>query len=108
MSELLYKPALELARMVREGEVTASELVEASLERIEAHDPEINAFTSLDADGARAAAAEIGPGDERPFAGVPTAIKELAPLAGLPMTGGSDLFGHFVPDYDSFVVRRMK
>jgi amidase len=108
LSELLYRPALELARMVREGEVTASELVDASLERIEAHDPEINAFTSVDADGARAAAAEIGPGDDRPFAGVPTAIKELAPLAGLPMTGGSELFGDFVPDYDSFVVRRMK
>ncbi len=108
MSELLFKPALELARMVRDGEVTASELVEASLERIEALNPEINAFTSLDAERARATAAEIGPGDERPFAGVPTAIKELVPLAGLPMTGGSDLFGDFVPDYDSFVVRRMK
>jgi amidase len=108
LSELLYKPALELARMVREGEITASELVEASLDRIEGHDPEINAFTSVDADGARAAAAEIQAGDDRPFAGVPTAIKELAPLAGLPMTGGSDLFGDFVPDYDSFAVRRIK
>jgi amidase len=108
VSELLYQPALELARMVRDGEVTASELVEASLERIEALDPEINAFTSVDAERARATAAEIGAGDERPFAGVPTAIKELAPLAGLPMTGGSDLFGHFVPDYDSFAVRRIK
>src|SRR3954452_8844147 len=94
--------------MVREGEITASELVEASLDRIEAHDPEINAFTSLDAEGARAAAAEIQAGDERPFAGVPTAIKELAPLSGLPMTGGSELFGDFVPDYDSFAVRRIK
>jgi amidase len=108
VSELLYKPALELARMIREGELTASELVEASLERIEALDPEINAFTSVDAERARATAEEIEPGDERPFAGVPTAIKELAPLADLPMTGGSDLFGDFVPDYDSFAVRRIK
>src|SRR3954471_23105182 len=108
MSDLLYKPASELARMVREGEVTSTELVDASLERIEAVDPEVNAFTSVDADGALATAAGIEPGDERPFAGVPTAIKELAPLAGLPMTGGSDLYGDFIPDYDSFVVRRIK
>ena len=108
MSDLLYKPALELARMVREGEVTASELVEASIDRIEAVDPEINAFTTVHGDLARAAAADIEPGDERPFAGVPIAIKELAPLAGYPMTGGSDLFGDFTPDYDSFVVRRIK
>src|SRR3954447_8824660 len=98
MSDLLYKPGLELARMVREGEVSATDLVEASLDRIVAVDPEINAFTHVDPVGARAAAAAIEPGDERPFAGVPIAIKELAPLAGLPMTGGSDLYGDFVPD----------
>jgi amidase len=108
VSDLLFKPALELARMVRDGEVTAAELVDASLDRIEAVDGEINAFTTVDADGARSAAAEIGAGDERPFAGVPIAIKELAAVAGLPMTGGSDLFGHFTPDYDSFVVRRIR
>src|SRR3954469_10144202 len=108
MSDLLFKSALELARMVREGEVSATELVEASLDRIVEVDGEINAFTSVDAEGARAGAAAIEPGDDRPFAGVPTAIKELAPLAGFPMTGGSDLFGDFVPDYDSFVVRRIK
>lgn len=108
MSELLYQPALELTRMVREGELSASELVEASLERIAALDPELGAFTSVDAERARAAAAEIGAGDGRPFAGVPIAIKELAPLAGLPMTGSSELFGDFVPDYDSFAVRRIK
>ncbi len=108
MSDLLFKPALELARMVRDGEVSATELVDASLDRIESVDGEINAFTTVDAEGARAAAAEIGPGDERPFAGVPIAIKELAAVAGLPMTGGSELFGDFVPEYDTFVVRRIR
>ena len=108
MSELLFKPALELARMVREGELSSSELVDASLERIEAADPEINAFTTVDAERARATAAEIQAGDERPFAGVPIAVKELAAVADLPMSGGSDLFGDYVPDYDSFTVRRLR
>src|SRR3954463_3586772 len=71
-------------------------------------DPGVNAFTHVDPVGARAAAAAIEPGDERPFAGVPTAIKELEPLAGAPMTGGSDLFGDFTPAYESLVVRRLK
>jgi len=107
--ELLFRPATELAGLVRDGEVTARELTEAALERIEALDGDVNAFTLVDADDALAAADAIGPGDERPFAGVPTAIKDLAaPLAGKRLAAGSDLFGDYTPEYDAFVVRRMK
>ncbi|MBA2793312.1 MAG: amidase, partial [Thermoleophilaceae bacterium] len=49
MADLLRKPASFLARMVREGEVTSRELVEASLERIEAVNPALNAYTLVDA-----------------------------------------------------------
>ena len=48
-------------------------------------------------------------GDERPFAGVPIAIKDLGmAVAGLPLTICSDLFGDFTPDYDGYVVRRFR
>jgi amidase len=108
MSDLLRKPATELATMVRSGEVSSSELVQASLDRIEAT-RELNHWTLVDGEAALAAAAAIQPGDERPFAGVPIAIKDLfAPVAGLRMAQGSDLLGDFTPDYDYALVRRFK
>jgi len=107
-AELLFRPAAELAGLVRAGEVTSRELVEAAFERIEALDGELNAFVHLDPDGALAAADAVGAGDERPFAGVPIAVKDTAPVAGMPYRMGSDLFGDFVPDHDAFVVRRLR
>jgi amidase len=107
--DLLFRPATELAALVRSGELSARELVEASLRRIEAVDPQVNAFTLVDTDGALAAADAIGPDDKRPFAGVPIGIKDLAaPVAGLRMADGSDLYGEFTPDYDANVVRRIR
>ena len=107
--DLLFRPATELAALVRAGDVSARELTEASLARIEAIDDTVNAFTLVDTEGALAAADAIGPGDERPFAGVPIGIKDLAaPVAGLVMSDGSDLYGDFTPDYDANVVRRIK
>ena len=108
-AELLLKPATEVADLVRLGEVSARELVESALERIEEDAHGLNAFTTVDRDGALAAADAIGAGDERPFAGVPIAVKDLgAATAGLRVTYGSELFGEFTPDYDAHVVRRIR
>jgi amidase len=108
VSELLRRPALELAELVRTGELGAIELVTAALERIDALEPRINAFTHVAHERALAAAAEIGPGDPRPFAGVPIAIKDNRPVAGMPLTFGSDLFGDYMPTEESYVVRRFR
>jgi amidase len=108
MSELLFKPATELAALIRTGQITSAELVAAALERIEALQPTLNAFTHIDADGALAAAGAVTAGDPRPFAGVPIAIKDTASVAGMPYTMGSDLFGDFVPGHDAFLVRRLR
>ncbi len=108
-TDLLTRPAGELAGLVRSGEVTARELVEASLERIGALDPTINAFTTLDAERALETAEAVEAGDPRPYAGVPIAIKDLAsPVAGIRLSMGTHLTGDFTPDYDSHVVRRLK
>ncbi len=108
VSELLSRPALELGTLVRSGEITGRELVEASLRRIEELEPTINAFTHVAYEDALAAADQIVTGDSRPFAGVPIAIKDNRPVAGMPLTMCSDLFGELVPDYDAFVVRRLR
>jgi amidase len=107
-SDLLTRPAGELAGLVRNGDVSARELAEAALERIEALDGDLNAFVHQDPDGALAAADAVGPGDERPFAGVPIAVKDTATVAGMPYRLGSDMFGDFVPAHDAFVVRRLR
>lgn len=108
-AELLFKPAVELAAMVRAGEVSSRELTELALRRAAALDPLLGAFTIVDPDRALAAADEIKPGDDRPFAGVPTAIKDIGPfLAGYPFTAGAKLFGDFTPEIDGSIVRRLK
>jgi len=107
-ADLLLRPATELARLVRSGELGARELTEAALERIDTLDGAINAIVHVDAEGALAAADAVGPGDDRPFAGVPVAVKDTAAVAGMPYTLGSDLFGDFVPGHDAFVVSRLR
>lgn len=107
-ADLVLRPALELAELIRSGELSARELTDAALARIDEADGELNAFTWIDADGARAAADAVGSGDPRPFAGVPIAIKELNPQAGAPCTMASDLYGDFRPAFDTSAVRRLR
>jgi len=106
--DLMFRPALELAAMVRSGELSARELVQLSLDRIEELNPRLNAFVQLDAERALAAAEEIRSGDERPFAGVPIAIKNNRPVSGLRLTYGCSLMENHVADYDHNVTRRLK
>ena len=107
-AEVMFRPIADLAAMVSGGEISAAELVDVSLERIAALDPELGAFAQVDADGARAAAAAIAPGDPRPFAGVPIAIKNNRAVQGLRLTQGCRLMDSFVAPYDHNVVRRLR
>jgi amidase len=107
-SELMFRPVNELAGMVRSGEVSARELVEISLGRIEELNPQLNAFVEIDAERALAAADEVSPGDQRPFAGVPIAIKNNRAVNGLRLTYGCSLMKDFTADHDHNVTRRLK
>ena len=83
--------ALGLAGLVARGEVSAAELVETVLARIEAVDPALNAVVATLAGRARQQAAAVVPGSG-PFAGVPYPIKDLgAALAGVPTSNGMAL-----------------
>jgi amidase len=94
--------------LVRAGELSATELVGESLDRIAALEPSVNAFTHVAAEEALAQAARIAPGDPRPFAGVPIAIKDNRPVRGMPLTMCSQLWGDFRPGHDAFSVRRLR
>ena len=107
-SDLMFRSASELAGMVRSGEVSARELAESSLRRIEQLNPALNAFVEVDGENALIAAQAISPGDERPFAGVPIAIKNNRPVSGLRLTYGCSLMEHYVADYDHNVTRRLR
>jgi amidase len=107
-SDLMFRPAVELAELVRSGEISARELVETSLGRIEELNPMLNAFVDIDAERALETAESIGPGDERPFAGVPVAIKNNRPVQGLRLTYGCALMEQNMCDYDHNVTRRLK
>jgi amidase len=107
-SDLLFRPAGELAGLVRSGEVSARELVQTSLDRIEELNPRLNAFVDVFADEALAAADAVEPGDERPFAGVPIAIKNNRAVEGQRLTFAAEFFGDFVAPYDHNVTRRLK
>jgi amidase len=108
MSSLMFDSPSALAAQVRAGELSAHELVSESLRQIDELEPSINAFTFVAHESALAAADEIRPGDERPFAGVPIAIKDNRPVAGMPITMCSDLFGDRVARHDAYLVRRIR
>jgi len=103
--DIAFASALELAARVRAREVSPAELVDLYLARIERLDPQLNAFVTVDADGARAAAAAELTG---PFAGVPLPIKDLNETAGLRTTYSCKAFAGYVPDFDAAVVRRIR
>jgi len=108
VNDLLTRAALELAALVRAGQVSARELVEASLRRIDELEPQVGAFTHVAHDSALTEADDLKAGDSRPFAGVPIAVKDNRAVSGMPITMCSDLFVDVVPGHDAFVVRRLR
>jgi amidase len=108
-AEVLRASAVRQAELVRSGELSARELVQASLEAIERLDPAVNAFALVCPERALAEADEVRPGDDRPLCGVPLAVKDLLGATdGLPTAHGSAAFGDWVADHDSAHVRRLR
>ncbi|MFK7801554.1 MAG: amidase [Anaerolineae bacterium] len=98
---------LGLADLVRTGQVTAAELTEAAITRIERDNSIINAVVHKMYDYGRDLAQS--PDAESPFAGVPTVLKDLGyEMAGFPMSNGSRAYKNHVPNHDSEMVARFK
>jgi amidase len=109
--EIAFAGAAKQAEMVRAGEVSPSELVRLSLERIERLDPQLNSFRKVFAEKAlleaEQAEARLKGGDQRPLLGVPIAIKDEVDVAGEVNTHGTDAFDEPARE-DSEMVRRLR
>lgn len=98
---------LQLAQLVRSREVSATEVLEAAITRIEALNPHLNAVITKVYDQARPAAAATDGG--APFAGVPFLLKDLGGAqAGVPLSAGSRFFAHAPAPADAEIVTRHK
>ncbi len=115
MNELLTLSATEIAKRIRNLEVSPVEVMDVHLSRMEAINPKINAVVVPRFDDARneaKAAEEFLGGKKRkklpPFFGVPCTIKDTYAMAGLPWAGGLWKRRNTVPDFDATVVERVK
>lgn len=110
--EVCRLPLTEAARLLAAKEVSAVELTEACLRRIEQAEPTLNAFISLDLEGAfdqaRAADAALARGQRAgPLHGVPLAHKDLYYRAGVVTTCGSAIRKDFRPEVDATALTRL-
>ncbi|MFW2333135.1 amidase [Ilumatobacter sp.] len=113
MTELFRRSAADLACMIRAREISARELLDSCLARIDAVNPDLNAIVTLVPEIAheRAVAADqaIADGDALgPLHGLPVAHKDLELTAGIRTTMGSPLFAEFVPEEDGLIAQRMR
>ncbi|HEY7579840.1 MAG TPA: amidase [Acetobacteraceae bacterium] len=111
--DLAFASAADLAASIRGRAVSPVEAMRDTLDRIARSQPTLNAFITIAADtameAARAAEAEVMRGGELgPLHGVPVAVKDLIPTAGIRTTWGSLIFKDHVPDRDSVAVARLK
>jgi amidase len=113
LDELCMLSATEMAALIRDRQVSARELMDAHLTRIERLNPAINAIVTLDPERARAAAdaadAALAAGDDAgPLQGLPVAHKDTHATGGMRTTWGSPLHVDTVPASDELVVSRLK
>jgi aspartyl-tRNA(Asn)/glutamyl-tRNA(Gln) amidotransferase subunit A len=104
--------AIDIAAAVRSGQVSAREVLDAHLSRIDERDSEINAFNLVMTEDARAVAdaidARVAAGDDPgPLAGVPLALKDNLCTHGVPTTCSSRILDGWRPPYDATVVQRV-
>ena len=112
MTKLTSLTISDALPLMRAGEITARELTEAHLQRIETLDPGLGAYLTVTAAPAReqAAAADAAraAGDERALLGIPIALKDVLSTRGVETTCGSRILKGYKPIYDATVVTRLR
>ena len=102
----------ELAAALRSKQISSVELTTASLARIEALNTRLNAFVTVDTEGAlaaaRAADERLAAGTAGPLTGIPVAHKDVFCTEGVRTTCGSKMLADFVSPYDAHVVAQLK
>jgi aspartyl-tRNA(Asn)/glutamyl-tRNA(Gln) amidotransferase subunit A len=110
---ILVQPVRQIATQIRSGEVSPTKLVDMVLQRIEATDDDIKAYSLVCAEKAREdaeqAERELESGYDRgPLHGLPVSVKDLIDMKGGPTTYGSPIFKDHVPKEDAAVVQRLR
>src|SRR4051812_43620233 len=105
--------ATAIAAAVRAGEVSAVDVLERHLAAIDGRERDVHAFNLVQADAARAAAAEVdrrvaAGEDPGPLAGVPIALKDNMCTRGVPTTCSSKILEGWKPPYDAAVVTKLR
>ena len=113
MSDLTFKPAAELAQLIRSRQIGCLELLDDCLEHVEQFNPGINAIVVLDAERARERARQADAALARgepwgPLHGVPMTCKESFDVAGQATTFGSPLLKYNVATEDALAIQRLK
>ncbi|HSS69222.1 MAG TPA: Asp-tRNA(Asn)/Glu-tRNA(Gln) amidotransferase subunit GatA [Casimicrobiaceae bacterium] len=107
----LHASLCELSRALAERNASSVELTETALARIDALNPKINAFLTVEREraleSARAADRRIAAGDGGPLTGIPVAHKDVLMTAGVKTSCGSRMLANFVAPYSAFVVERL-
>ena len=107
MDELIRKSAREVVALLRAGEVSIDDTLDALVARIEAVDSEINALPTLCIERAREHARSVEQKDSV-LAGIPVAIKDLTDVAGVRTTHGSKLYENNIAQESSLMVQRVE
>jgi amidase len=109
---LNYGTTKELVGALAAGKISALELTDHVIARIEALDQKLNAVVARDfdrgRDAAKSADVALARGERRPLLGIPMAVKESFDVAGLPTTWGVPQFKNFVAQDDAVMVARVK
>jgi amidase len=115
MTDLIWSDATAQAAAIRDGSITATELVYEYLARIDRFDPVLRAYVTVDADraldAARLADATVKHGDASaspPFLGVTISIKDVVDAEGLPTTHSSKVLADHVAAHDDPLVERIR
>jgi amidase len=111
-SQWSFKTAVELSAALAARQVSAVELAQDAIGRIERHDQKINAVCVRDFErglaAARAADTALARGETRPLLGIPMTVKESYNVAGLPTTWGNPAQKNFTPAEDALSISRVK
>ena len=110
MNELCFTPARKLAQLIRTRKLSAREVMQAFIAQIERVNPKVNAIvTFLPEEGLKAAKAlDRSRKFDRPFAGLPIAMKDLIMTKGVRTTWGSLVYKDHVPTEDHILAERLK
>jgi amidase len=110
--DLVECSATEIARLVRAGEASPAEVVDAHLRQIDRLNPGLNAIVTLRAEQALEEAGRVArwvqEGAELPLAGVPFTVKDLIAVGGVRTTAGTPFLKDFIPRMDATAVARMR